>query len=41
METGNTNLLDFDEFSEEVINDMAEHINDTIEVEKGEKERNK
>lgn len=41
METGNTNLLGFDEFSEEVINDMAEHINDTIEVEKGEKERNK
>lgn len=34
METGNTNLLDFDEFSEEVINDMAEYINDAIETER-------
>lgn len=34
METGNINLLDFDEFSEEVINDMAEHINDAIETER-------
>lgn len=34
METGNINLLDFDEFSEEVINDMTEHINDAIETER-------
>lgn len=34
METGNINLLDFDEFSEEVINDMAEYINDAIETER-------
>lgn len=34
METGNTNLLDFYEFSEEVINDMAEYINDAIETER-------
>lgn len=34
METGNTNLLDFDEFSEEVINDMAEYINNAIETER-------
>lgn len=34
METGNINLLDFDEFSEEVINDMAEHINNAIETER-------
>lgn len=34
MGTGNTNLLDFDEFSEEVINDMAEYINDAIETER-------
>lgn len=34
METGNTNLLDFDEFSEEVINDMTEYINDAIETER-------
>lgn len=34
METGNINLLDFDEFSEEVINDMAEYINNTIETER-------
>ena len=32
METGNINLLDFDEFSEEVINDMAEYINNAIET---------
>lgn len=34
METGNINLLDFDEFSEEVINDMAEYINEAIETER-------
>ena len=34
METGNTNLLDFDEFSEEAINDMAEYINNAIETER-------
>lgn len=34
METGNINLLDFDEFSEEVINDMTEYINDAIETER-------
>ena len=34
METGNINLLYFDEFSEEVINDMAEYINDAIETER-------
>ena len=28
------NLLDFDEFSEEEINDMAEHINNAIETER-------
>lgn len=28
------NLLDFDEFSEEEINDMAEYINDAIETER-------
>lgn len=28
------NLLDFDEFSEEEINDMAEYINDAIEPER-------
>ena len=34
METGNINVLDFDEFSEEVINDMTEYINDAIETER-------